>query len=229
MELRNKTIRLMDGKNLVVHEADASYDARMSLLVNEANEAKHDDKTFLFFWRMYYPILASCTSGEVPAPAEAYTLTPEALDTWYLAVWELNQDILGEVKKGRRERVEFRDGASLTVCETLDFPSFTLKIVSLENEAIARADIPAAEVSFRTYIYPRVAGCSVGDVPDVETAVKFPRAELAKWSAVVMNLNPKLFQFIMDEAAKAAPPDAEDVKKKGKRRSHHRSALPALS
>lgn len=228
MELRNKTIRLMDGKNLVVHEADASYDARMSLLVNDANEARHDDKTFLFFWRMYYPILASCTGGEVPSPAEAFALPPEILDAWYLAVWELNQDILGEVKVPQKEAVVFRDESSLTVHETLDLPSFMLKIVRLEEDALARENTPASEVSFRTYIYPRIAGCSVGNIPSVDEAVKYPRVELAKWSAVAMNLNPKLFQFIMDEAAKAAPPDAETVKKKGKRRSHHRSAVPAL-
>jgi len=229
MELRTKTIRLMDGKNLVVHEADASYDARMALLVNEANTADHNDKNFLFFWRTYYPILAACANGQIPTPAEAYALPADVLDEWYLTVWELNQDILGATKEARSRVVEFRDGSSLTAHETLDLPSFTLRIVALENEALNRENVPASEVSFRTYVYPRVAGCSSGNVPSVEEAIKYPRAELAKWSAIVMDLNPKLFQFIMDEAARVSPlADKEEVKKKRKRRAHHKQAVASI-
>lgn len=228
MELRNKIVSLMDGKNLVVHEADASYDARMTLLVGEANEAKHDDKVFLFFWRTYYPILAACADGEVPSPAEAYALPPEILDAWYLAVWELNQDILGEIKTAKQEQVVFRDGSQVTVCEILDLPSFMLKIVRLEEEALARENIPASEVSFRTYIYPRISGCSIGTIPTVDEAVKYPRTELAKWSAVTMQLNPHLFKFIIDEAAKNTEPTDELVKKKRKRRLHRKPVVAAL-
>lgn len=228
MELRTKIVSLMDGKNLVVHEADASYDARMALLVGEANEAKHADKVFLFFWRTYYPMFAACSDGEVPSPAEAFALPPEILDAWYLAVWELNQDILGEVKVPQKEAVVFRDESRLVVHETRDLPSYMLKIVRLEEDALAREDTPASEVSFRTYIYPRIAGCSVGDVPDVEAAVRFPRVELAKWSAATMKLNPHLFQFIIDEAAKSPALNDEVVKKKRKRRLHHKPAVAAL-
>lgn len=223
MELLTKTIGLADGRKITVCEADATFDARMAQIVAQANEAGEEDSAFLFFYRTFYPVLGACSRGDVPGPQEAYKLPDEKLDEWYRAAWKLNPDILGEFKKqGRREILEFRDGKKIVVCETQDLPSFVMRMIRLEVEEIERKDVPSEEKSFREYIYPKIAGCTDGkDIPSVAEAIGYPRAEIAKWSAVALELNPNWFQAIYDEAERLSQ-EKDKVKKKRSRRAHNK-------
>jgi len=227
MELKTKTIMLADDKKIIVCEADASYDARMRSVVLDAQNAEADSD-FGFFYKTFYPVLFACSKGDLPSASESYALPAEKLDQWYLAVWELNPDLLGEFKTEQRDRfVEFRDGSTLRLTECNDLPSIIMRLVRYESEAQARLDVPEEEVAFRNYVYPKMAACVVGEAPAVDDVVaNYPHSEIAKWSAVAMDLNPKWFQLIFDEAARLAA-DGDAEKKKRSRRSHNKKIKSA--
>lgn len=217
MQLYRKTIPLTDDLNVIVCEADASYDARFAQAVTESEKVVSEDRVFVFFYKTFYPLLSACVVGTPPTVAEAYALPHTVLDAWYSGAWELNPDILGPLKEVHTEEIEFRDGSSIVVYESHDLPSFILRLVKLENEAQDRTDTPADEVSFRQYIYPKIAACVNGSkIPTADEAIAWPRVEIAKWSSVAMKLNPNWFQLIFDEAAKLA--ESADVKKKTRKR-----------
>src|SRR4026208_1549422 len=99
MQLKKKEV-ILDSKGkrrIVVTEAGWDYSFRFTEIDKEMTPLLQDaslDDTFKFFCNNYYALLASCVEGEVPAPEEAYKLPRLYLDNWYMAVWELNQDII---------------------------------------------------------------------------------------------------------------------------------------
>jgi hypothetical protein len=228
MELLKKTVDLEDGIQITVCEADAGYDARLASAMEEANRNEAND-LFAFFHKTFYPLLYACSKGEVPGPKESFELPHKKLDEWYLSVWELNPDILGEFKTERRKQdVEFRDGSTITLHETCDLPSYVLRLVELEKGAEAMQDVPADESSFRNYIYPKIAACANGSkIPTADEVIdSYPKSEIAKWSAVAMQLNPNWFQLIFDESERQSKKD-EEIKKKSNRRVHYKKGKSA--
>lgn len=224
MDIQKKSVKLTDDTSIIVCEAGANYDARFSQAMIEADKCEDADKTLVFFFKTFYPILSACTEN-APSAQDAYALDHKKLDEWYLAVWELNPELLGPLPVVHTEEVIFRDGSKIVLAESHGFPSFVLRLVQMENDAQERADTPADEHSFRNYIYPKIAACVVSEnIPDVDMVVSaFPHAEIARWSAIAMKLNKNWFDFIFDEAEKEKV-NSEEVKKKTSRRVRSKKA-----
>jgi hypothetical protein len=177
---------------------------------------KSKDEVFTFFYKSYYILFYSCSVGDIPSPKQVYDMPAEKLDEWYRAVWELNPDLLGVYAEDHETaEVEVRTGEKITLHKTHDLPSYVLKMLRLEQES--RNDKhPKAEDAFRHYVYPKIAACANGSkIPDVEEAIRYPRVEIAKWSAVAMQLNPTWFQAIYDEAERLEQ-EKDNLKKKEK-------------
>lgn len=226
MELLKKTIDLTGG-SITVCEADATFDARMGIMVNLAKEKAGEDPVFNFFYLTFYPVLYACSRGDLPGPQDAFELPAEKLDEWYRAVWELNPDILGAYEpEGRVIAQHLRDGREIRIHETHDLPSYVLRLIRLEVEAQNKADVPEEERTFRSFVYPKIAACTNGDVPAADEAVSLPRTDIFAWSSTAMTLNPKWFKPIFDEAEREAQ-KAEVQKKKRSRRPHNKTRAAA--
>lgn len=200
MQLKQKEV-ILDSRGerkIVVCEAGWDYSFRFNELEKELEPRLSDpdqSETFKFFCRNYYSLMASCATGEVPTPEEAFALHRMYLDNWYLAVWELNEDIIGLPcpKTIEHEEVTFRDGTSVVVWESQGMPSFVIKLVELENKATQNPleNDPQGQI-FYSLFYPKMAASCNGssDVPDGLVVRHWPRGEIQKWMEASRRLNP---------------------------------------
>lgn len=227
MQLKQKEVLLDKSGNrkILVSEAGWDYSFRFSEL-EKAIEAlleknPEQDKTFQFFCQNFYPLMASCVvGGDLPSPEEAFMLGRTFLDNWYLSFWELNEDIVGVpyVKEIRHEVVTFRDGTSLTIWESHGLPSFVLKLVQYENEALDHpvTDDPQGQM-FYTLFYPKMAASCNGssNIPDPFEVRNWARTEINKWLEASRRMNPQWYVITEEQKQEAA----QEKRKKVRRRS----------
>ncbi len=135
------------------------------------------------------------------------------------------------------ETVVFRDGSTLTGTEATWLEDARM----LELEEVAKlANKPELEAAFgqptasdedevsafgkltpeqrkiqyfRLNVYPKLAGCSTGDVPDMETAGKMPSSELNKWYRAAHRCNPDWFAMF-DQPKNPTPAQVAEQEKK---------------
>lgn len=221
MQILTKTIDLMDGTSLTVHEADGSYDAKVADQELKAERMESADKTLMFFARTYYPILYACTRAECPTLEKAYAMGDD-LDLWYAAVLEVNVDLLKQLPEKKESRaLAFRDDTQIQVHASRDLPSFMIRLHRLEQEAEDNPPADPNEISFRLIFYPKIAACSTGDVPSADQAVLFPRIELARWTTIVMEQNPQWFEVLQEKAS--ALEKQKEIEKKREMKSEDSS------
>jgi hypothetical protein len=214
MKLKTERVSLADDITVVVCEADASFDARLRQATRDA-ESVEGEPAFVLFSRMFYPLMSSCTK-DAPGAEESYKLEWSLLDKWYRSVWKLNPSVLGKFRKPKSKVVKFRDGSELTIQESQDYPSFLLRLIELEQESDAVKDTPADEISFRNYVYPKIAACVVGDkkAPPVDDVLKnYPRSEIEKWTQAAIDLNKNWFDLVYQAADRLAEAEEEQKKK----------------
>ncbi len=126
------------------------------------------------------------------------------------------------------EKLEFRDGTSLTVSEATWLED--TKLLELEDQArlVNDAETKAAEGReltrleqkvqfFRLNIYPKMAACSTGDVPSEEEARSMPSSELNHWYAACKRVNPDWFSVFEQNMNQTAEQLAAEQKKSGKK------------
>jgi len=209
MQLLRREVYLdRERKNmLLVSEAGWDYSFRFTEIEKEIAPLSEDPglpQAFKFFCRNYYPLLASCVvEGAIPSPQEAFDLPRDVLDDWYYSVWKLNPDIISEkfTLKEQCEEVVFRDGTKVTVYKAAGVPSFLLKLIELEEEAVQHPleDDPQGQM-FISLFYPKMAAaCNGSKVPDARTVRGWPRGEIAKWMDASRRLNPDWFLVTEEE------------------------------
>ena len=225
MQLRQKEV-VLDGsgsRKIIVCEAGWDYSFRFSELEKELEPLLADPNhngTFKFFCKNYYSLMASCVEGEVPTPQEAFALPRLYLDNWYWTVWELNEDTIGSPcpKETNHEEVKFRDGSSVFVWQSHGLPSFVLKLVELENEAVENPleDDPQGQM-FVSLFYPKMAAsCNgSGTIPSALEVRNWPRSEIEKWLAPSRRLNPTWYAI----SEKEKEQEVTEKKKKVRKRS----------
>ena len=223
-----------DGRQVVVHEANWDIATEKSAQESQARTDKaklngsgdpakaklygSGDPALLYFREMIYPYLGPCTSGMVPSVEDAMQLPSADLDGWLEVVRVVNSDWLPPTEE-TEESIEFRDGSKLTVLPTTR-PSVLMRLQRLELQADqGTPETTVTAETFRLLYYPKMAGCSIGDVPTLEAARDLPESELDKWYGAVRRVNPSLFRPLeqMAEANQAAMEATE--KKSWKRRS----------
>lgn len=224
MQLKQKEVLLSSSgdKKILVSEAGWDYTFRFSETEKELEPKLADpnhNEIFKFFCRNYYALMASCVVGDVPSPEEAFALERQYLDNWYLTVWELNPEIITLPLEGvlEAEKVDFRDGSYVYVFRARGIPSFMLKLIELERQALDHPleNDPSGQM-FVSLFYPKMAAACNGsaDVPDALTVRNWPRAEIGKWMDASKRLNPEW--FAMDEEVQAE--EAKANKKKVRKR-----------
>ena len=173
----------------------------------------------LYFQEMIYAPLAACSTGEVPDVEQAFQLPPADLDGWFNATREVDPESFGD-ENAEPETVTFRDGSQITILPAY-LPSVLMKLHQLETAAEQTPEQPAesiATVTFRVLYYPRLAACSIGDVPSMEDArTEWPTSELDKWYGATRRVNPRLF-LPLEEIALQNKEAAEQQQKKKDRR-----------
>ncbi len=185
------------GRKITIAETDWDYTFRfeetqksLEQIVKDANLGH----AFEFFCANYYSAMASCVIGNPPSAQEAFALPHKVLDEWYLAVWELNEDLINEPfpRKIEKEEIKFRDGKSVTVYASNGLPSFVLRLIELEDYAFTHPleDDPKGQI-FNSVFYPKMAACCNGSkVPDARVVRGWPRSEIYKWMEASRRLNP---------------------------------------
>lgn len=220
MELRQKEVIISEeGRKIVVAEAGWDYSFKFSELEKGLEPKLLDpnhNETFKFFMSNYYSLMASCVVGDAPSAEEAFGMPRLYLDNWYLAMWELNEDLIGRPYLGTREHedVEFRDGSNIHIYKADGMPSFVLKLVELEAYATEHPieDDPQGQL-FQLMFYPKMAAsCNGSAIPSAVEARGWPRSELNKWLEVSRRMNSDWYVTVEPEEVKTKEKKKEKKK-----------------
>jgi len=166
---------------------------------SKLNVSDNPDKVLAYFMENIYPGLAACTTP-LPTLNEAYSMTPSDLDAWYLQARKVNPAWFDDSEL-TEEYITFSDGKKITVLSKR--PSTLMKRAALEVavEEGATLENIRREV-FRSIYYPKLAGCSVGDVPDELTArSEMTMEDLNLWYEACKRQCPEWFVSLEELAA----------------------------
>jgi hypothetical protein len=218
---RSKPFTFSNGSQITLWEAN--WD--LAMLRDEiASSARADkaklngkgDPVLLYFQEEIYSYLAGCS---VPAPAleESFRLSDEDLDAWYEAAREVNPGLFSDAETAQQV-VTFGDGSQITVLSA-NRPSVLRRLSRLDAQVSQEA--PSENIrteTFRVLYYPKLAACSIGDVPSPQEArVDWPEAELNHWYEAVYAVNPEWFKPL-EQIAEQNQARAQKAEKKRKRR-----------
>lgn len=218
MDIARKTIKLEDGREISVFESTWEASANRTRIEETARADRlrlngTGDPVFLFFLEVYYSYLGSCSSGSIPSPEEAFSLSDRDLDHWYRSIVEVNPEGFKKIDFDLTGEVVFRDGASFRIVSAF-LPSVTMKRVRLEEEGLRKeADREKPKDVFSVYVYPLLASCSIGEIPSPEEVKTWPEVEIYKWRDAVEQVNPHLFETAEERALDQARENKEVSKK----------------
>ena len=178
------------------------------------------DPELLFFQEMIYSGLAAASEGNVPALQDAFQLSPEDLDAWHLAVVDVNPGWY-TANEYHEEQIQIGD-RRITVLSLR--PSVLMRRMHLEQlaEQQITENENAKKIAFRLMYYPRLAGCSIGDVPsETQARQDWSMEELQAWYDAAKRLIPGWFVSLEESAEQnqQAAQAAKETKKKRRARS----------
>lgn len=220
MPLKRKDFTFSNGNKVTVSEA--SWDISMLRLEIE-QQARADrarlngsgDPDLLYFHEMIYSDLAAASDGSVPSLQDAFQLAPEDLDAWQLAVAEVNPNWYA-AQSHEQEEIEIGE-RKITVLSLR--PSVLMRRNQLET--LAQKKSPSENIRqqvFRQAYYPRLAACSLGDIPTEEEArSEWSTEDLQIWYDAAKRQIP--FWFIsLEQAAEQNQQAAQTAKETKKKR-----------
>lgn len=223
MERARKTIKLSDGREITVEESTWETASKRSAMEERTRAEKSKlngsgDAILFYFVETYYSYMSSCSTGSFPDPLESLSLPDEDLDRWYEAVIEVNPEAFLPVDRSREGEVVFRDGSSFRIVSSYRL-SVSMKRARLEEEALRKEeDRNNPKDVFSVVLYPILASCSIGDVPDPETIRRtWPETEIYKWRDAVKEVNPQW--FMSDEQLLEQAQAVEKKRPKSRERS----------
>lgn len=180
-------------------------------LEEQADQSPPADKLLAFFARHIYPSLAVLLDP-MPTLDDLYHYPPQALDALYLDVrrhvpaWFDDAELT-------EESLTFSDGKKITVQSKR--PSVVMKLNCLEQTA--QNDKPMDNIRrevFRSVYYPKLAGCSSGQVPTVEYArAEMSMEDLQLWYDAARRQNPDWF-ISLEELARQNQLNQQTAEKK---------------
>jgi hypothetical protein len=175
------------------------------------------DPALFFFWEEIYAGLAACSTGDVPDVNKAYQLLqdhPEQIDAWY----QLARGVTGWYEPGEltEQAVALSDGTSIT-CLSMR-PSVSMRRFRLDLEVEKQEPLPNARKEvFRLIYYPKLAGCSIGNVPSMDEArSQWGEDELQGWYDAARVVIPEWF-LSLEELAQRNQTRADEAHKKKSR------------
>ena len=216
MKLLTEVLTFENKKKLTVSQSNWDISMTLEEEQRKALENPNEDKRLQYFREKIYPVIFSPSSGNVPGLEEAYRMienAPGDLDKWYLAVQKLNPEWFTWHNHNLTEEIVFSDKSKLLVVDG-NVPTGIMRIRDLEEYAQENPLDDLKKQVFRMQFYPKLAGCSLGDVPDEETARTMPTAEINRWYEAVNRVNPHWFAGLLELSKEA---QAAQLKKKAKR------------
>lgn len=168
-------------------------------LEEKARVSPAENKAFQYFAENIYPPLAACTDP-MPTLEEAFAMPPAEWDQWYLLAREKNPSWFDDSPL-TEEAVEFSDGRIITVQSMR--PSTLMKRETLDAEAEAGEPLENTRREvFRSIYYPKLAGCSIGNVPEEADARSIMGMEdLQLWYDAAKRQCPSWFVTLEELAA----------------------------
>ena len=180
-------------------------------LQERAAAEKYSDPVLGFFAENIYPALAAC-SEPMPEVMAAFRFTCDELDKWFFTVKIYNPSWFedGELSE---EVIKFSDGKKIIIKSKR--PSVVMQRVRLEDAASHEEPLDnIRRETFRFIYYPKLAGCSFGDVPDSEYArTQMSEAEIQSWYDAAKRQIPDWF-IPLEQIAEQNQQDIKATKKK---------------
>lgn len=206
----------LNGSTVTLWQASNDLAFFRDELEQEAIKTPPEDKTLAFFAQVFYPRLAAVTE---PAPSleKAYHLTDEQIDGWAHSVQDLNPAWF-DFPELTEQTFEFSDGRIIRILSKR--PSVIIKRVRLEEAALTPVENePGRRTKFRLGLYPKLAGMSAGDLPDMEYArTEYTDEEIVAWYMACRSMIPDW--FLSDaELAEESRLESESKKKTSRRRA----------
>ena len=179
-------------------------------LEEKARLSPADNQAFQYFAENIYPALAACTDP-MPTLDEAYNMPPAEWDQWYLHAREKNSSWFDDAEL-TEESIRLSDGAIITIQSQR--PSTLMRRETLDAQA--QAGEPLENIRrelFRSVYYPKLAGCSIGQVPDESDARSLMSMEdLELWYDAAKRQCPEWF-VTLEELAEQNRAGAKTEKK----------------
>ena len=156
----------------------------------ETNPDIPADHILAFFAFNFYPALAACTEPMLTLE-EAYGALDQ-IDEWYLAVKALNPSWFEDIEL-TEESITFSNKTRIIIKSKR--PSIIMKMEELDYQASQGTPLENTRREvFRAIYYPKLAGCSEGDVPDHEYArSKMTADDIQLWYDAAKRQNPDWF------------------------------------
>lgn len=223
VQRRHKPFTFQDGSQIEVWQAswDMSMDRREIEDQARAEKAKQNgsgDPELFFFHEEIYAGLAACSSGEIPELQKAFHLHPQDLDGWWQTAREVNP---GWYEPGEliEHAIKISDGSAITVLSKR--PSVVIRRFHLDREAERGAPLDNSRKEiFRVIYYPKLAGCSTGDVPSMEEArTQWGEEDLQAWYDAAKQVVPEWFLSLEELALQNQQRTETITKKKSRRRA----------
>jgi hypothetical protein len=221
---KQKAFTFPNGSSLVVWQANWDISMERNAIEEQARADRarlngSGDPELRYFQEMIDSGLAAASEGDVPALATAFQLPPEDLDAWHLAVAEVNPTWFTATDY-QQEEIQIGE-RTITVLSLR--PSVLMRRMHLEQAAsLQTPSTNAGQETFRAVYYPRLAGCSLGDVPtEAEARTDWSIDELQVWYDAAKRLIPSWFLSLeaMAEQNQQASLEAQAKKKRRRARS----------
>ena len=216
MPRQQKPFTFSNGVLISVWQANWDQSMERSAIEEQARADRErlngsGDPELLFFQENIYAGLAAVSQGDVPSLESAFRLLDHDLDDWYMRVQEMNPTwyLISEVQE-----IPVRLGDYEFVVQSMR-PSVLMRRMHIETELGKQPSLPNIKQEvFRVAYYPRLAGCSVGNVPSVDVArTELTETELQTWYDAAKQMIPAWFET-MEEQARANQDAALTNKKK---------------
>lgn len=215
-----KQIKLSNGNSLVVWQANYDMSLDRDTIEQQAREERikqngSGDKAILFFQEVIFSGLSAFSTGDIPSLHDAFKLSPDDLDNWHLEIAQLNPGLY-IVKEYRQKEIKIGDRSIIVLSNR---PSVMMKRVALEVEAESKPATGNIKKDFFIVSqYPRMAGCSIGDVPTSQEALTdLTIEELDIWYTAAKEMLPAWFETQEEISEREVINQKEDKKKSVKR------------
>jgi hypothetical protein len=218
----HKPFTFQDGSQIEIWKPSWDMSMDRSEIEDQARAAKTQangsgDPMLFFFWEEIYAGLAACSTGDVPDVHKAYQLLqdhPEDIDAWF----QLARGVTGWYESGEltEQLVQVNDSTSIK-CLSMR-PSVVMRRYALDLEVDKQEPLPNIRKEvFRVTYYPKLAGCSVGDVPSMDEArAGWGEDDLQLWYDGAKAVIPEWF-LSLEELAQQNQRRAEVISKKKSR------------
>lgn len=223
MQRKSTDYTFKHGATITIQEANWHISMTRRAMEDEVRAERErlgkDGETLLMYFKeSIYPIISACSFGEVPsAEMVLETLLDNGdLDSWYKTVQVINPHWFTRVLDDGFAIVIVNGVELKIISSTLPSVLLKLRAIELEQDTKVIENESVMDAALRILYYPKMAACTVGNVPSIEETYDMPEVELNNWYEVCSRLNPILFAPL-ERLAEMNQAESESAQKKTKK------------